>query len=86
MPRERFLPLACRLTEILGMTDVDLVDLRRAPALLQHQVGTHGRALYEDEPGRFNVYHAWKLYLDEMFLLRRHDRRFIRERLDRLRA
>ncbi len=88
VPSERFLALAARLTEVLKMTDVDLVDLRRAPGLLRHQVGTHGRLLFEDEPGRFNVFrvHAWKLHLDEMFLLRKHDRRFIREGLDRLRA
>lgn len=88
VPPDRFLELAGRLTGILGMTDVDLVDLRRSPGLLQHQVGEHGRPLFESEPGRFNVYRvdAWKRYLDEMVLLRRHDRRFIREGVDRLRA
>jgi len=88
VPSERFLSLAGRLTGVLGMSDVDLVDLRRASGLLQHQVGTHGRALFEDEPGRFNLFrvHAWKLYLDEMYLCRRHDKRFVRETLDRLRA
>jgi len=66
--------------------DVDLVDLRRAPGLLQHQAGTHGRALYEDQPGRFNVYRvlAWRLYLDEAYQCRRHDARYIREGLERL--
>jgi len=85
VPRERFLPLAAELSAALG-GDVDLVDLRRAPGLLQHQAGTHGRALYEDQPGRFNVYRvlAWRLYLDEAYQCRRHDARYIREGLERL--
>ena len=83
---ERFLALAGRLTEVVGMSDVDLVDLRRASGLLRHQVGTHGRALFEDQPGRFNLFrvHAWRLFLDELYFCRRHDARYIREGLERL--
>ena len=88
VPANRFLDLAVRLGDATGLPDIDLVDLRRAPGLLQHQAGTHGKALFEDEPGRFNVFRvtAWKLYLDEAFEFRRLDADYIREGLERLRT
>ena len=88
VPAERFLDLAVRLGDASGLPDIDLVDLRRAPGLLQHQAGTHGRALFEDEAGRFNLFRvaAWKRYLDEAVDFRRLDADYIREGLERLRT
>jgi len=88
VPPDRFLELAARLGEETGLADVDLVDLRRAPPLLKHSAGTHGRALFEDEPGRFNLFkvYAWKLWLDDRQTLRRLDTVYIREGLERLKT
>lgn len=88
VPAERFLDLLGKLEDVTGLRDIDLVDLRRAPPLLKHSVGTHGRALYEDEPGRFNLFkvYAWKFWLDDQQTLRRLDPIYIREGLERLKA
>jgi predicted nucleotidyltransferase len=88
VPAERFLDLAVRLGNATGLPDIDLVDLRRASGLLQHQAGTHGRPLFEDEGGRFNVFRvaAWKRHLDEAVDFRRLDADYIREGLERLRT
>ncbi|HEY7513100.1 MAG TPA: hypothetical protein VIC87_01405, partial [Vicinamibacteria bacterium] len=85
---EQLLDLARRLSEATGLPDVDLVDLRRAPPLLKHSAGTHGRALFEDEPGRFNLFkvYAWKLWLDDQQTLRKLDAVYIREGLERLKS
>jgi len=88
VPAERFLDLLGRLGEATGLPNIDLVDLRRVPPLLKHSAGTHGRALFEDEPGRFNLFrvYAWKLWLDDQQTLRRLDAVYIREGLERLKA
>jgi predicted nucleotidyltransferase len=88
VPAEQLLDLARRLSEATGLPDVDLVDLRRAPPLLKHSAGTHGRALFEDEPGRFNLFkvYAWKLWLDDQQTLRKLDAVYIREGLERLKS
>jgi predicted nucleotidyltransferase len=88
VPADRFLDLARRLGEATGLPNIDLVDLRRAPPLLKHTAGTHGRALFEDEPGRFNLFkvYAWKLWLDDQQTLRKLDAVYIREGLERLKA
>jgi predicted nucleotidyltransferase len=88
VPADRLLDLAARLGDATGLPNVDLVDLRQAPGLLQHQAGTHGRALYEDEAGRFNLFRvaAWKRYLDEAFDFRRLDADYIREGVERLKT
>jgi predicted nucleotidyltransferase len=88
VPAEQILDLAVKLADATGLPNVDLVDLRRAPPLLKHSAGTHGRALYEDEPGRFNLFkvYAWKLWLDDQQTLRRLDAVYVREGLERLKA
>ncbi len=88
VPPEQFLDLIGKLGEATGLPNVDLVDLRRAPPLLKHSAGTHGRALFEDEPGRFNLFkvYAWKLWLDDQQTLRRLDAVYIRDGLKRLNA
>jgi hypothetical protein len=55
---------------------------------LKHSAGTYGRALYEDEPGRFNLFkvYAWKLWLDDQQTLRKLDAIYVREGLERLKA
>jgi predicted nucleotidyltransferase len=87
VPADRFLKLAFQLAQVTSLPDVDLVDLRRAPPLLQFLVARDGRVLYESEPGVFNLYYvrAWKLYLDDQATLRRWDTTYIRESLARLR-
>lgn len=86
-PRER-LRLGFRLGLVLGLPNVDLVDLRTAPPLLKHQAGSAGRVLYEREPGLFRLFqvYAWKLYLDDERQLRRLDAEGIRAGLARLKA
>ncbi len=76
-----FLDLIGELSDATGLPDVDLVDLRRAPPLLKHVVGSEGKLLYEAEPGLFNIYrvYAWKLWLDDRLMLRHLDARYIRE-------
>jgi predicted nucleotidyltransferase len=88
VPAEQILDLAVKLADATGLPNVDLVDLRRAPPLLKHSAGTHGRALYEDEPGRFNLFkvYAWKLWLDDQQTLRQLDAVYVREGLERLKA
>ncbi len=88
VPSEQFLDLLVRLEDATGLPNIDLVDLRRAPPLLKHGVGTHGRSLFEDEPGRFNLFkvYAWKLWLDDQQTLRKLDAVYIREGLERLKA
>lgn len=88
IPPELFLELLGKLEVATGLKDIDLVDLRRAPPLLKHSAGTHGLALYEDEPGRFNLFkvYAWKLWLDDQQTLRKLDAVYIREGLERLKA
>jgi predicted nucleotidyltransferase len=88
VPAERILDLAVKIGEATGLPGIDLVDLRRAPPLLKHSAGTHGRALYEDEPGRFNLFkvYAWKLWLDDQQTLRKLDAVYVREGLERLKA
>jgi len=86
LPDGRFAELAAAIGEATGLPDVDLVDLRVAPPLLKHCVGSYGRPLFEAEPGLFNLFrvYAWKLWLDDERTLRRFDERYIREALERL--
>jgi len=88
VPHGRFLDLVGRLADATGLPDLDLVDLRRAPPLLKQSAAAHGRALFEDEPGRFNLFKvwAWKLWLDDRQTLRRLDALYVREGLGRLKA
>lgn len=88
VPAEQILDLAAKLADATGLPNIDVVDLRRAPPLLKHSAGTHGRALYEDEPGRFNLFkvYAWKLWLDDQQTLRKLDAVYVREGLERLKA
>jgi predicted nucleotidyltransferase len=88
VPTELFLELLRKLEEATGLPNIDLVDLRRAPPLLKHSAGTHGRPLFEDERGRFNLFkvYAWKLWLDDQQTLRKLDAVYIREGLERLKA
>ncbi len=75
----QFNDLFSGLSEILPFREIDLVDLRRAPPLLKYGVAHYGKILYEDEPGRFNLFHvsAWKLYLDDCLTLRNLDAVYI---------
>lgn len=54
------------VVQLLGVTDVDLVDLRRASSLLLMQVATSGMVLYEREPGLFRRFQslAYRRYWD----------------------
>ena len=58
--------LTNEVTRLLGITDVDLVDLRRASSLLLMQVATSGVVLYEREPGLFHRFQslAYRRYWD----------------------
>ena len=62
------------------------MDLRTASALLQYEAARNGRVLYEAQPGLFNLFHvlAWKKYQDEHYDLRRLDRVYVRQSLQRL--
>lgn len=55
------------MTGLLGISEdkIDLVELRHASPLLQHQVGEEGKLLFGDPQKfvRFRVL-AWKRYLD----------------------
>lgn len=83
---QEFLSLHLDLSRALGMGNVDLVDLRRAPPLLKYEAARTGRALYEAQPGTFRLFHtlAWKLYQDDHYDLRRLDRVYVRRSLQRL--
>jgi predicted nucleotidyltransferase len=52
--------------QLLGVTDVDLVDLRRVSSLLLMQVATSGVVLHEREPGLFRRFQslAYRRYWD----------------------
>lgn len=58
--------LANEAMQLLGTTDVDLADLRRASSLLLMQVATSGVVLYEREPGLFHRFQslAYRRYWD----------------------
>ncbi|MCD6554099.1 MAG: nucleotidyltransferase domain-containing protein [Anaerolineae bacterium] len=70
IPAEDFLKLAYRLSQVLGMGNVDLVDLRRASPLLKYEATRAAQVLYEARPAAFNIFRvlAWKQYQDA-----RHD-------------
>ena len=58
------LALLAELSRELRTDDVDLVDLRRASALLRYEAGRDGRAVYEREPGHHAAFvldatHFW---------------------------
>ena len=42
-----------RVTTMIHVSDVDVVDLRRASPLLAMEVARHGRLLYERAPGEY---------------------------------
>jgi len=48
--------LLADLADALKVDRIDLVDLRRAGALVRHRVARDGVALLEREPGRFNEF------------------------------
>ena len=50
--------LTNEVTQLLGVTDVDLVDLRRANSLLLMHVATSGVVLHEREPGLFRRFQS----------------------------
>lgn len=81
IPEDLHGDLAAALSEATGLPEVDLVDLRRASPLLLIGVATDGRALFEAEPGTFNLFrvYAWKLWLDDEQTLRKFDVRYLRE-------
>jgi predicted nucleotidyltransferase len=85
---EELMELAFRIARATGLPNVDLVDLHVASPLLQHQAGSTGRALFESEPGVFNLFRvrAWKLYLDDQRQIRHLDSEGIRGTLARLGA
>ncbi len=58
--------LTNEVMRLLGITDVDLVDLRCANSLLLMQVATSGVVLYEREPGLFHRFQslAYRRYWD----------------------
>lgn len=75
----QFFRLAAAIEEMLGVVNVDLVDLARVPPLLQMHVARDGIALYEAHPwvfARFKVL-AFKLHHDAAYDLYRHRRRSI---------
>jgi len=59
--------LSAKAARALGFSEdkIDIVELRNASPLLQHQVGEEGRILFGDPQkfARFRVL-AWKRYLD----------------------
>ncbi len=50
--------LTTEAMQLFGVTDVDLVDLRRANSLLLMRVTTSGVVLYEREPGLFHRFQS----------------------------
>ncbi len=83
---DEFLSLVFELSQVLGRGNLDLVDLRKAPPLLKYEAARSGQALYEAQPGTFNLFHvlAWKLYQDDRHDLRRLDRVYVQQSLQRL--
>lgn len=80
---EHFPALGLGLARATGLPDIDLVDLRRAPALLRYRAARDGRPLFEAAPALFTRFHvqAWKQYLDDEYDFRRLDVRYLRESL-----
>lgn len=58
--------LTNEVMRLLGITDVDLIDLKRADSLLLMHVATSGMVLYEREPGLFRRFQslAYRRYWD----------------------
>lgn len=77
--------LTNRLSTLLGRSDVDVVDLRRADPVLLRAVAEDGIPLYEAEPGAFGRFHslAFRRFFDTS-KLREMEHREIHERLERL--
>lgn len=83
---EAFLDLAYQLSRALGMGNLDLVDLRRASPLLQHEAARSGKVLYQAQPGLFPLFRvlAFKRYQDARYDLYRLDPLYIERSLERL--
>lgn len=79
--------LTNRLSTLLGRSDVDVVDLRRADPVLLRAVADDGIPVYEAEPGAFDRFHSLALrrFLDTA-KLREMEHREIHERLEGLEA
>lgn len=77
--------LTNQLATLLGRSDVDVADLRRADPVLLRVVAEDGIPLYEAEPGAFGRFHslAVRRFIDTR-KLRDMEHREIHERLERL--
>lgn len=77
--------LTNRLITLLGRSDVDIADLRRADPVLLRAVAEDGIPLYEAERGQFGRFHslAVRRFLDTR-KLREMEHREIHDRLERL--
>lgn len=60
------LALTNKVIHLLRTSNVDVVDLRRAPPLLRYVVAKNGRVLYERKEGLFNAFYslAFRMYVD----------------------
>lgn len=60
------LALTNTVIQLLRTSNVDVVDLRRAPPLLRYVVAKNGRVLYERKEGLFNAFYslAFRMYVD----------------------
>lgn len=79
--------LTNRLATLLGRSDVDVADLRRADPVLLRAVAEEGIALYEAEPGAFGRFHSLAVRrFHDTRKFREMEHREIHERLERLRS
>jgi predicted nucleotidyltransferase len=71
-----------------GLTNVDVVDLTRAPSLLRFEAARTGTLLYESAPGVFSEFRvrAWKQMLDDEIDFGRLNRQVVTDALKRWRA
>lgn len=88
IPSEKVLELSYRLSRAVGVSEVDLVDLRRASPLLKHEVAESGHALFERDPGTFTRFRvlAFKMFQDAKHDLYRFLPQSIRRGLEKLRS
>ncbi len=71
------------LSQLLGIENIDLVNLNRASIVIQHQA-LAGRLIYEKDPIMTSDYFekVIKYYCDYMPVLNKFDREFLEERIE----
>ena len=85
IPPEEFLQRNFEISRRFGVSDLHLVDLRRASGLLQHRAAETGMVIFDSEPGEFRRFRvlAAKRCIDEAFDLKPLYEHYLRDSSER---